>query len=372
MKLPNNQDSLTLVERLRERIRREGAITFRDWMAAALYDERDGYYSRQDLERWGRSGDYRTAPERSPLFSATFARYFAQVHEELGSPREWTIFEAGTGAGHFAHGVLRTLEHDYPRVFSSTRYVIDEISPDARRRAASRLESFGQQIEFTRFAEINAPVPYGIVFSNELLDAFPIHRVTMQGGKLLELYVGLDEEDGFVWLKREPSSPSLSAYFVRSGITLSDRQIAEVNLDIERWMAKAATLFEQGCIITVDYGAEQSDLYRTPHRHEGTLRSFHRHHLTDDVLADPGGQDLTTTVNWTEVKRIGEELGLRTESFERQDEFLLRAGLLDQLKRMTGENKSKAETLVLRSGVRDLILPGGMSESFQILIQRKI
>src|SRR3954462_9033191 len=72
-----------LAERLRARIKREGAITFRDWMEAALYDARDGYYCRPDRKRWGRAGDYRTAPERSPLFAATFARYFARWYDEL-------------------------------------------------------------------------------------------------------------------------------------------------------------------------------------------------------------------------------------------------------------------------------------------------
>jgi SAM-dependent MidA family methyltransferase len=372
MKSTSSQDGLTLVERLRERIRREGAITFRDWMAFALYDEREGYYSRPDMKRWGRSGDYRTAPERSPLFSATFARYFAQLHEELGAPREWTIFEAGAGAGHFAHGVLQTLEQIYPRVFNSTRYVIDEISPDAQRRAASRLEPFSRRVEFARFTEINTPVPYGIVFSNELLDAFPVHRVTMREGRLLEFYVELDEEGGFAWVKREASTPLLAEHFARSALTLSEGQIAEVNLDIERWMAQASALFQQGYIVTVDYGDEENNLYDASQRPTGTLRSFHRHRLTDDVLAQPGVQDLTTTVNWTAVKRIGEELGLQTVCFERQDEFLLRGGLLNQLERMTGESGSEAEALILRSGVRDLILPGGMSESFQVLVQRKL
>src|SRR2546423_13771582 len=101
-------NSQHLAERLRERIRREGAIIFRDWMQLALYDEREGYYARRDLERWGRAGDYRTAPERSPLFAATFARYFAGLYEELGAPHELTIFEAGAGAGPLAQGVLET------------------------------------------------------------------------------------------------------------------------------------------------------------------------------------------------------------------------------------------------------------------------
>src|SRR5688572_10624345 len=99
----------TLQTRLRERIRRGGPITFRDWMAAALYDEEGGYYTRIDKRRWGREGDYRTSPERSGLFAATFARFFAELYEKLDRPSQWTIVEAGAGDGSFANVLLSTL-----------------------------------------------------------------------------------------------------------------------------------------------------------------------------------------------------------------------------------------------------------------------
>ena len=341
-------------------------------MAAALYDERDGYYLRRDLKRWGREGDYRTSPERSPLFAATFAPYFAKLYEELGAPREWTIFEAGAGAGHFAEGLLTTLRRDYPQIFSATRYVIDEVSEDARERVSLRLNEFASQVEFRHLAEMAEPVNCGLVFANELLDAFPVHRVTMREGDLSELFVSLDEADEFAFVELEPSTPRLASYLARSGIELSEGQVAEVNLEIERWMRSAGAVFKRGYLIIVDYGAEASDLYAASHRREGTLRAFHRHGFADNILARPGEQDLTTTVDWTNVVRVGEEFGLRTVSFERQDKFLLRAGLLEQLERETSKAKSESDALILRSSVRELILPGGMSENFQVLVMRKV
>jgi SAM-dependent MidA family methyltransferase len=360
-----------LIERLRAQIRDAGAISFRDWMEAALYDEREGYYFRRDLERWGRSGDYRTAPERSPLFGATFASHFAGLYEEMGAPRDWTIFEAGAGAGHFACGVLQTLRRDYPRVFAATHYVIDELSEDARKRARARLTEFADRIEFRHLAETGLTVNEGLVFANELLDAFPVHRVTMHDGRLYELFVSLDEEGSFVWTKGEPGTPRLARYLERNGVKLSEGQIAEINLEVEEWMKRAADAFKRGYLVIVDYGAEASELYTAPHRREGTLRAFHQHRIADDPLTLPGEQDLTTTIDWTNVRRIGEELGLETLSYERQDEFLLRAGLLDQLERRSEEAANETEALILRASVRELILPGGMSESFQVLAQRK-
>ncbi|HEY0377077.1 MAG TPA: SAM-dependent methyltransferase [Pyrinomonadaceae bacterium] len=365
-------ETVPLYERLRERVRAAGAISFRDWMEAALYDPREGYYTRAGLARWGREGDYRTAPERSPLFAATFADYFARVYEELGSPPEWTIFEAGAGAGHFARGVLQTLRDDYPRVFAATRYVIDERSADARSRAVVLLRDFAARVRFQNGSDINAPVSFGVVVANELLDAFPVHRATVRGGRLRELYVVWDDGEGkFAWAEDEPGPPRLAQFLARSDVTLSEGQTAEINLEAEEWLRGAARVFESGRLILVDYGAEAEDLYAAPHRRGGTLRAFRRHRFADDVLARPGEQDLTTTVDWTRVRKVCEELGLEVVSFERQDEFLLRAGLLDRLARMASEAEDDADAVVLRSTARELILPGGMSESFQVLVQKK-
>ncbi|HYE14417.1 MAG TPA: SAM-dependent methyltransferase, partial [Pyrinomonadaceae bacterium] len=113
----------SLAERLRGRIAREGAITFAEWMRAALYDEREGYYRRRGVERWGRTGDYRTSPETSSLFGSTFARYFRGLFDELGRPPVFQIIEAGGGAGHFAAAALGTMRRDAPEVFDAVRYV---------------------------------------------------------------------------------------------------------------------------------------------------------------------------------------------------------------------------------------------------------
>ena len=129
--------SQTLAERISDRIQRNGPITFEAWMKAALYDELQGYYCRRDLPRWGRQGDYLTSPESSDLFAATFARYFAHLFSELGSPKMFMVVEMGGGAGHFAAEVLETLQGRFPAVFGRLNYVLDEISNDARIRAAA-------------------------------------------------------------------------------------------------------------------------------------------------------------------------------------------------------------------------------------------
>jgi SAM-dependent MidA family methyltransferase len=374
MPAASNENTPNLSERLRARIRDHGPISFRDWMQAALYDDRQGYYCQPDRIPQGRAGDYRTAPETSPLFAATFAGYFsklfAELFSELGSPPSWTIFEAGAGEGEFAHGVLRSFKDDYPVVFSATRYVIDEVSSATRRRASARLAEFGDRLIFQRFDEIKNPVNVGVVFSNELIDAFPVHRVTMRHGKLRELRVGLDGQNDFAWVEADPDH-RVTEYCRRVDLRLSDGQITEINLEAEAFISRVAALFHRGFLITVDYGAERNELLNSPHRFEGTLRAFHRHHLVDSVLARPGEQDLTTTVDWTQLKEVGTSVGLRAIRMEGLDHFLLAEGLIGILSRLAPHTQDQVEALRLSTSAREMIMPHGLAASFQVLVQEK-
>ena len=359
-----------IAERLRERIKREGPITFRDWMDTALYDEYEGYYCRRDRQRWGREGDYRTSPERSRLFAATFARYFAGLHEELKRPAEWTIVEVGAGDGEFAYGVLETLQRRFPEVFSATRYVIDEAGAGSISRIRERLEPFSGRVRFESLDDTGS-IETGIIFSNELLDAFPVHRVTILEGRLREFYVAVNESEDFILSPGPPSTPGLDKFLKAFAVRLKEGQVVEVNLAIEKWLGLAAKKLFRGYIITVDYGAEAANLYGSPEHFEGTLRAFHRHQLVEDALSRPGEQDITTSVDWTHVKRVGEQLGLATIDFERQDRFLLRAGLLEELEMQLLHVRSDAERLRLTTNAREMILPNGMASSFQVLVQKK-
>ena len=341
-------------------------------MRAALYDERDGYYRRRGVERWGRAGDYRTSPERSALFAATFARHFATLFDELGRPPVLHLLEAGGGAGHFAHGLLQTLQRNAPHVFQTLRYVFDESSEDSRARAATLLAPFAGRVEFRGVEEFPRPLEAVIVFSNELLDAFPAHRVVMREGELREMCVGVGEDEKFVWVEQKPSTPRLVEHFTRMGVSLAEGHLAEVNLDAEDWLKRAARTVGRGFIFSVDYGDEAGSLFGAPHRREGTLRAFRNHELVEDILREPGEQDLTTTINWTHIRSVGEVEGLETVALERLDAFLLRAGLLEQLERETAQAADDTEVARLRLDAREMILPGGMASHFQVLVQKKV
>ncbi|HEX6650158.1 MAG TPA: SAM-dependent methyltransferase, partial [Pyrinomonadaceae bacterium] len=113
------------------------------------------------------------------------------------------------------------------------------------------------------------------------------------------------------------------------------------------------------------------ELYDPVRRPRGSLRAFSRHGFVDDVLAQPGEYDITSSVNWTQVKAVAERLGLSVVEFASQDKFLLNGGVLEEMELMLAGTGSAAEKLSLSTGAREMILPGGMASSFQVLVLKR-
>jgi len=173
----------------------------------------------------------------------------------------------------------------------------------------------------------------------------------------------------FIWVECAPDQ-RLEDHCRRAEIHLKEGQITEVNFAAEDFVAHAASILERGFVITADYGAERAELLNAPHRFQGTLRGFHRHRLVEDVLSNPGEQDLTTTVDWTQILEAGAVAGLQALRFERLDQFLLAAGLLEELETRAGQ-LTDAQALRLRTSAREMIMPHGLAASFQVLVQQK-
>jgi SAM-dependent MidA family methyltransferase len=252
-------------------------------------------------------------------------------------------------------------------VFKATSYVFDEFSAASRAIARERLASFGGRVEFDDVGETE--IHSGVVFSNELFDAFPVHLVKMQASQVGELYVDVDTNGDFTWLlgaMSEDSSRVLQA-FERQGIKLREGQILEVNVEIENWLRKVSAKMTKGYLVTVDYSVDTTGSTAQL----GSLRGFWRHQFVEDLLARPGEHDLTTNVNWDSVKSVGMGLGLEVTQFARLDRFLLAAGCLEQLVLESQACESDAERLRLSTAAREMILPDGMASHFQVLVQRK-
>ncbi len=357
-----------LERRLIDRIIREGPITFRDFMQAALYEPELGYYNTERL-KIGAQGDYYTSSNVHPAFGAVLARAFADLWTDSVQPL--TVVEMGPGTGRLACDVLTAMRDEHPATFDNLTYVLVEESPAMRKRQRDGLTAFKGHLRWTDLKQLERTPIRGIVFSNEFVDALPVHRARYRSGSIQEQYVTTASADSMthLWLVwANPSTKRLSEYVERADLRLTDGQTIEINLDAIDWLERIARTLERGWVVTIDYGDVAQEVY-TPDRKSGTLRSFYRHRLIDSPLERIGEQDITASVDFSGLIEYGRDFGLELVSYERQTAFLIRMGLIE---RIAGHRSSDSlEDPIERLAVKNLFVPGGVSDSFRILIQQR-
>jgi len=347
------------------------AIPFRDYMDYCLYHPTYGYYMK-DKEKIGRSGDFYTSASIGGLFGEVLAHYTAEQAGLLRPERPFTFVEWGGGTGQLARQMLDELKLNRTDVYNRLTYISVEASPHHRALQAAALAGHAERVQWRTERQWLAEGPWEdvIVFSNELIDAFPVHRLRMVRGQLCEIYVGWDVNNGNFRETDVPLNGGPLADDIRHGsVELSEGQQLEVNLEGAAWIGRIGAAIRSGQLVTVDYGDSEGELY-APHRMNGTLMCYRNHTANDNPYADPGYQDITSHVNFSRLIRAGEGSGLRTEQFVTQKQFLVENGLLQKLRDTTAIDPFSPEARRNRA-VRQLLLSDQMSELFKVLVQKK-
>jgi SAM-dependent MidA family methyltransferase len=343
----------TLADRLRKRIRREGPISFLDYMEAALYDAQEGYYAAR--APIGEPGDFVTSPHVSPAFAGAIARRFRRDAERLPGPVDFV--EVGAGEGRFLEDFARQLGADAPEILARLRLTAVERSARGRELLAQRAISPPPRI-LTGAEELAERSISGWVFSNELYDALPVARVAGTDHGIDELRVGL-EEDRFAWVAA-PAPPEIAAQLARAGVALTPGQIGEVRPGAAPLHRRLSSSLTRGLLVAFDYGHRAKVLYHPLARRGGTLAVHSGGRRGGDPLSPPGSVDLTAHVNWDELVDAGEEEGLLTNGIFRQGIYLAESGIMELA------SDSREKWRVFR-----LIDPEGMGEEISVLVQSK-
>jgi SAM-dependent MidA family methyltransferase len=354
-----------LVEALRDEIRRDGPITFAQFMTRALYEPGHGYYRREEPGP-GRAGDFITAPEAHPIFGAAVGRLVAQAWDTLGEPNPFTITEPGAGDGAMATGLLAGLRDETNPMLAAVRYRPIEVEPARLETFRARLRAAGLDAHLTDGEPPTAPVEAGAVIANEVLDALPVHRVVGRAGGLRELLVGLDADRRFVHVEAEPTTPRLAERLAAEGVALHDGQVTEICLGIDAWLAGATNHLERGVVILIDYADEPAALHGVS-RPTGTLRAFARHAVGADPFRHVGRQDLTATVDLAAVRAAAARANLTPIGETTTGELLAAAG--DDLpgRYLGREGATLQDALTLRSALARLLDPRGLG-GFRVLV----
>jgi SAM-dependent MidA family methyltransferase len=355
---------------IREEILKCGEISFARFMELALYCPETGYYEAKK-DNVGRTGDFITSVSTGELFGQLLAFQFAEWLDELKMQNEkLKIIEAGAHDGKLAADILNWLEIFRPELFSKIEYCLIEPSETRRRWQKETLAKFAGKIHrVTQISELGNRQS-AIIFSNELLDAMPVHRFgwDAKAKQWFEWRVALNGEK-FIWTRGLGDSHALPSAIrdLPSALlaVLPDGYTIETSPAAEQWWRAAAGVLTHGRLLAIDYGFTAEEQI-SPSRLHGTLRAYHRHHVSDDLLANIGEQDLTAHVNFTAIQKAGEAAGLQTENFCTQPQFLTR--ILEAAMKKGFFNEWEARQT---RQFQTLTHPDHLGRAFRVLVQSR-
>lgn len=352
-------------------------ITFAEYMDMVLYHPELGYYSSNAVKIGFKGGDFFTSVHLDADFGELLAVQFLQMWEILGRPVSFNLVEMGAGQGLLALHILKYTQQQHPDFFSVLQYWIVEKSPGLQQEQQQRLQGF--PVRWCSWEEISSNSIVGCFFSNELVDALPVHQFTLEAGELREIYVTVGEQvdefspaPSFTEITAAPSTLQLAAYFDLIGIDLfsggyEDGYRSEINLVALDWLSIVADRLQRGYVLTIDYGYPASRYYN-PRRSQGTLQCYYHHRHHNNPYIHIGRQDITAHVDFTALERWGNSCGLERVGFTQQGLFLMALGLGDRIAALSYQEMPLSQLLQRRETLHQLIDPTGLG-SFGVLIQ---
>jgi SAM-dependent MidA family methyltransferase len=346
---------MCLTSIIRDRIEREGPISFRDFMEMALYHPTEGYYT-STAERIGLQGDFYTSAYLTSLFGKLIAKQLEEMWRILGKG-EFTIIEFGAGSGLLCSDILEQIKENR-EFYKAVNYCIIEKSGAMRKKQQSLLHD---RVKWYNNVDDIDPVT-GCVISNEVVDNFAVHQVMMRE-QLNEIFVGY--ENGFVELLL-PASKSLTEYFDELKVSLPNGFRTEINLEAIKWITQIAHVLKKGFVLTIDYGFPSLELY-SDRRRLGTMVCYHKHKVNYSPYENIGQQDITTHINFSALHHWGTKAGLDFGGFTNQAYFLMGLGFTSQIGSMERgrDNGIQDRSLLLQTFLRD------MGRRMKVLVQQK-
>lgn len=341
-------------------IEKQGALPFSQFMHHALYEPGLGYYSAGS-HKLGEGGDFVTAPELSPLFAQTLAKSFIKVFEQS----EAKVLELGAGSGTFAVELMKELEvkNSLPQ-----KYYILEVSADLKQRQRQAIEQSIPHLA-NRFEWLDRlPKQFnGAIFANEVADALPVDLVRKQKNQLQKAFVKLDDSGYRLSWQDFESIQEVNPYIKQ----WPHGYMTEHHLQTEFWLAELVESLNKGAIILIDYGYS-ADEYYEPHRTQGTLQCYYQQHKHHDPLLLPGLQDITASVNFSQIAYAAHKLGAEVVGYCEQALFLMSSGIERQAAKLAESLGSDTMTQVkISQQLKKLLMPDEMGENCKVLIAAK-
>jgi len=198
-----------------------------------------------------------------------------------------------------------------------------------------------------------------IVFANEWLDAQPFNRLVFEDGKWREIGVDISVEK-----LSEVHLESISREILPYLDELPEKQPNGYHVDIpsgasQRLKELVAQDWE-GLFLTLDYGKSKAELLESSP--QGTARAYKNHQQSNELLSNPGGQDLTCHLCWDWLETILIENNFDDVQTLRQESMFMRHAK-DPIKEILEDHGNSKE----KRRLMELLHPAHLGLKFQAL-----
>jgi SAM-dependent MidA family methyltransferase len=343
-------------------------------MDLVLYHPEYGYYS-SGVVQLGKQGDFFTSVGLGKDFGELLAIQLQEMWQKLGYPKLFTVVEMGAGKGDLARDILSYWQNHNSEIMAHLQYIIVEKSGALKQIQQAALQEFESQIElkWQTWADICDNSLTGCCFSNELVDAFPVHRIVIDERKLQEIYLTV-ENKRIQEIQDNISTAAIAQYFDLVNIDFTSTEYpqnyqTEINLAALDWLTTVSKKLQQGYILTIDYGYPAVKYYH-PQRSQGTLQCYYQHRRHNNPYINLGQQDITAHIDFTALENQGKLNNLETIGFTKQGMFLMALGIGDRLNELSSGKYNVREILQRRDALHQLINPMGLGR-FGVLLQGK-
>lgn len=346
------------------------AIPFREFMDFCLYHPLYGYYMRDEV-KVGKEGDFYTSASVGSVMGDMLAESFMNWTKLQPSQERFTLVEWGGGNGRMARQVMDRLLKRDNNLYNRTELVMIEKSSFHRGLQREQLAEH-PKIRWLDVEDWQHSSPWRSVFlwANELLDAFPVHRIKMIDGVLHEIWVTWDDNrQNFNEIYFPLENEALRTYFDSQGIRLKEGQVAEVNMEAQDWIGRLGEQLVDSRVTLIDYGDVAEEIY-APHRLMGTLMCYRQHRASDDPYVYVGEQDITAHVNFSAIRKAAEDAGFYDIQLVSQTEFLLAGGVLEWLQDQFDPDPF-SEVARRNRAIRQLLVSDRMGDLFKVMTMSK-
>lgn len=291
---------------------RASSMRFDHFMDAALFDPNYGYYAKR-IRHIGEKGDFATSATLSKTLGKAIAHWATRSAHQASSA--FNLIEIGAGDGSLAKAVLSALPL-WKRL--RCRYHIVETSAPLTQLQRKKL---GRRVSWHQHPESALHTCHGhaLIFHNELVDAFPVRIFQTNSNQWQELWVHRHAQ-GFT----EEFRPAPATLPGSTGFSWPQPkgQRIEVLASYRQWLQSWRCHWHSGEMLSIDYGDQCPAVYHR--RPNGTLRGYLFHQVISGpaVYQNPGHQDLTNDVNFSDLIEWGNELNLETIQFGKQIDLL--------------------------------------------------